>query len=1114
MFESRLSHFFRTTWLACGLVLLASFSNSAQAQTGDEPGFALTAAGILVDQAEQWAQWTRPKHAVSIDPLTNGIGPRRVQKETNAIADIDRYQIKIGDLKALEKLQKELNREGRVEPLNIRTAPASVAGVPIVYLKANSKTGVEIGDPIIWYFYHGGIRAAPTNTESAANIIDGDPQTYWEPGTQVSKEDYDALPEGQRGPIEYFAPDTEGLERRTDLVGYEEADRNQRRIEYHTRSLSNRFIDIELGRLVPVSRIVLRFAEEGVGEPFRQFRILGTPSHSRDASLSLIARTNTPNENERVVEFDLDPDLEDDEQSYQQLHLIRIALTDSKFDKFVPVSAEEYFAMPVADQGGIDYFINNAVGSETQVEKAIYDQVGPERQGRLVYYQRERPRLAEVEVWSQGDNIGLDIIDGGGSIDLTGRFGADAGFDGLFESNFLQLIWSPDPRFKDRGVLTMDMGATFWVDQFRMVGGISGVDELVTRFSDGGRDSNGNLKWTEVDRQQGGTIDKILEKPVQTRFLTTQIFSEASGRAGGYNTGDRIREFQLFGAGYPSEVTLTSPMIEMPGTVILGDIEWDADIPDSNLVEVEVRTRTGDRLIEVTEYYGSGGEFKTQEDYDKLPTSFQGPIVTRKVPGGGWSSWSQKYLQPGDPITSPSPRRFAQIQVRLLSKSPEVAAQFRSVRVNFRPPVAHRSLAEVWPNNVPLGEDQDLQVYVKPTFVESQPNGEPSSRFDEILLDASPIQAIELVEVGVGREEELEQDSGERFSQLGWRIDAASGERSYWFEDEAGPFQALISPMSGDTLKVFQGGIFGGDQTANAPQVLVRLPRKIEVLDAALGQRVFNRVILEEGDEVPVDADGRLLNELTYLSLALEEKGRIDYFQVVGSNADGPVQELVEDFEYKALDDSLKGEIRYFRRLIGRGGEFAFNRAGEVLDEAAYDRLSAAERGSIIAGGELVHLRFKGKVLLNGTTIDVAIRDSNAPETWQGVDGGDATGLSPGAALNISVPFSSRLVQDLVVGPNPFTPNEDGINDQATIRFAIGNLNQDRRIEVSIYDLGGRRMWMETKEGFGEQIFAWDGRDGQGAMVPPGLYLCHVEVDADSKGASQQTVQRLIAVAY
>ena len=99
-------------------------------------------------------------------------------------------------------------------------------------------------------------------------------------------------------------------------------------------------------------------------------------------------------------------------------------------------------------------------------------------------------------------------------------------------------------------------------------------------------------------------------------------------------------------------------MIELPGSVILGRIEWDADLPDEEIVDLQIRTRTGARLVEVVEFYGSGGEVKTEDDYNKLPTSFQGPIVNRLKPGGGWSSWSQRYTRSGQLVTSPSPRRF------------------------------------------------------------------------------------------------------------------------------------------------------------------------------------------------------------------------------------------------------------------------------------------------------------------------------------------------------------------------------------------------------------------------------------------------------------------------
>ena len=679
-------------------------------QARAQEGFELTADGVTINRAAQWEHWTRPKHAVRIDPQTHALTPRRIGQSTDAILDIDRFQTLIGDQKAYEKIVKELNRADRPVPLNIRMAPATVAGVPIVYLKANTKKNIEVGDPIIWYYYHGGIRHAGTSVETAAAILDGDPTTYWEPSTLVSRAEYNDLAPAAKGPIYFIVKGNDGLEQRVDEATYDAAAPGDRRVEYHNHSLENWTIDIDLGRLVPLSKVVLRFLDPSEGEPFRQVRLLGTPSDARGADLSLIDRTIAPVENQTSVEFNLDPN---DEGFYRQLHILRIAVTDSKLDKFAVVTEAEFAALPLDEQGGIDYHIVNAAGTETKVARSIYEDVAPERRGRLVHYRRERPRLAAVEVWTQGDNIALDVIDGGGSVELTGTFGGLPGFDGRYESNFLQFVWSPDPRFEDRGIMTLDLGARFWINYFRMVGGISGVDEMVVRISDGSRDSNGSLKWREMYRQTGsapnstpwsgvsvGTSESGFEKLEQVRYLNSQIYTSQAGRAGGYNTGDRIREVQLFGEGYPSEVTLTSPMIELPGSVILGRIEWEADLPDSERVDVQIRTRTGDRLVEIVEYYGNGGDLKTETDYNNLPTSFKGPVVNRLQPGGGWSSWSQRYTRSGQLVTSPSPRRFLQIQARLLSTSPDVAASLHSIAVEFLPPVAHRTIAEIWPNTV------------------------------------------------------------------------------------------------------------------------------------------------------------------------------------------------------------------------------------------------------------------------------------------------------------------------------------------------------------------------------------------------------------------------------
>ena len=954
-----------------------------------------------------------------------------------------------------------------------------MAGEPIVYLKANKKKNIEVGDPIIWYYYHGGIRQAGTSVETASAILDADPTTYWEPTTLVSRTEYNGLAPAAKGPIYFFVKGDDGLERRVDEAAYEAAAPGDRRVEYHNHSLENWTVDIDLGRLVPIAKVVLRFLDPNKGEPFRQVRLLGTASDARGAALSLIDRTIAPVEDQTSVEFNLDPD---DEGIYQQLHILRIAVTDSKLDKFAVVTEAEFAALPLDEQGGIDYHIVNAAGTETKVVRSIYEDVAPERRGRLVHYRRERPRLAAVEVWTQGDNIALDVIGGGGSVELTGTFGGLPGFDGRYESNFLQFVWSPDPRFEERGIMTLDLGARFWLNYFRMVGSISGVDEMVVRISDGTRDSNGSLKWREMHRQNGGTVESEFEKLEQVRYLTSQIFTSQVGRAGGYNTGDRIREVQLFGEGYPSEVTLTSPMIKLPGSVILGHIEWEADLPDSERVDVQIRTRTGDRLVEIVEYYGNGGDPKTETEYTNLPTSFKGPIMNSLQPGGGWSSWSQHYTRSDQLVTSPSPRRFLQLQARLLSTSPDVAASLRSIAVEFLPPVAHRTVAEIWPNTVEPRETREFALYLNPTFVEHQPGGPPSRRFDEILLDAAPIEALSIADVALGREEDFDRGQPRR-------LFSASGA------------DVLVDAATGDSLKIFPADANTG--------LRLLLPEKVALQAADDDTRTYYRVVTEEDEQVPVDGDGRILNELTYLGLPIEEQGDILYFALRGRNL-----EAVEEFAYRSLADSLQGEIRYFRRLIGKGGEFPFDREGNPLTQAAYNALPQSQQGSIAAAGELVRVRFHASVLLNGTTVDAAIRDSAFPDTYQQVDPGDATTLTPSTALSISVPLSDRVVQGFAIAPNPFTPNGDGTNDQAHIRFALGNLNAERTIQVRIFDLAGHSVWSGSRQGFGEQVFTWNGRDDDGQLVPPGAYLCKIDADVDAASASHTSETRLIGVVY
>ncbi|MFQ5650784.1 MAG: FG-GAP-like repeat-containing protein [bacterium] len=72
----------------------------------------------------------------------------------------------------------------------------------------------------------------------------------------------------------------------------------------------------------------------------------------------------------------------------------------------------------------------------------------------------------------------------------------------------------------------------------------------------------------------------------------------------------------------------------------------------------------------------------------------------------------------------------------------------------------------------------------------------------------------------------------------------------------------------------------------------------------------------------------------------------------------------------------------------------------------------------------------------------------------------------------------------VVVRPNPFTPNNDGFNDRAVFDFTDLVLQEP---ELKIFDFGGQLL--ATLTGGFEPLLLWDGRDRRGREQKPGVYL-------------------------
>ena len=168
----------------------------------------------------------------------------------------------------------------------------------------------------------------------------------------------------------------------------------------------------------------------------------------------------------------------------------------------------------------------------------------------------------------------------------------------------------------------------------------------------------------------------------------------------------------------------------------------------------------------------------------------------------------------------------------------------------------------------------------------------------------------------------------------------------------------------------------------------------------------------------------------------------------------------------------------------------------------------------MIGPGRLLRVRFSSAVYLPSTLLEVAVRSSWLETPWQGAAAEDVTGLRPAGSLAILAGEIDRIVDDLTIAPNPFTPNGDGINDEARIRFSLFSVAAARPVQVRIFSLGGRLVRsLELELVGGPQTAVWDGRDDAGALAPPGLYLCQVGARADAE-AGRRKRSRVIALAY
>ena len=247
----------------------------------------------------------------------------------------------------------------------------------------------------------------------------------------------------------------------------------------------------------------------------------------------------------------------------------------------------------------------------------------------------------------------------------------------------------------------------------------------------------------------------------------------------------------------------------------------------------------------------------------------------------------------------------------------------------------------------------------------------------------------------------------------------------------------------------------------------------------------------------------------------------IDFDDAILAGASGSVQPrlaepgVAETFTYSLTPQFSRGDVGFDRILVRTPARVHADSLAVRIDGSSVEVVqSSVARDSLVlelaqvVQREPIEIDLHVPILVNPYVFEAFVGHSGEPDLWQLVD------ASERHALTVFVPEiaeSGRLLDDVSVRPALITPNGDGVGDVARIRFAV--LKTEAPAKVEIFSLSGTHV-ADVAGGTGAdgyRVYDWSGVDRSGVVVPPGIYLCRIELDAQ---AGAETVARVINVGY
>ena len=191
-----------------------------------------------------------------------------------------------------------------------------------------------------------------------------------------------------------------------------------------------------------------------------------------------------------------------------------------------------------------------------------------------------------------------------------------------------------------------------------------------------------------------------------------------------------IAEFEIYGEGFVTRTSYTSPILDFGKPVAWSKIRWEGENPEGT--EVVLRTRTGNSPEPYLFWrVGSTGDFEqvTRGEYRSAFTAGLFSQVRLVYDRENWSPWSPPYdfatgmrdselpaesWTDGTVLQSPSPTRYLQFQV-LFRANREVAPKIGKISLLFaEEPAAQEVVGEIWPLETTSFEPETFTYVVRP----------------------------------------------------------------------------------------------------------------------------------------------------------------------------------------------------------------------------------------------------------------------------------------------------------------------------------------------------------------------------------------------------------------